>query len=608
TVIIDPWIQTPAFASNLDCVWECEKDGAGNVYLIGGTNPMQLKKYNSTGVLQWTYNTPYDTTAWLGTFAVDNVGNSYVTQGSAAQIVKVSPAGAVLWNNTNPFPTMILTEFWSLAFNCDQTKLIIGGTGGSYIPPYPYIYEINMANGNVVSSVKVAGAKSLGSEVRAIAPSGNGRYYFLTHDSIGYINQAFSSCPYSSSAGPRTNNSYTLSYKCENFRYDNAGIAAIKANTSFVYTHWGDRLDKRSLATGAIVASVAIPSGGFNGGAVQNSGIDIDNCGNVYVGSTNAVVKYDGNTLTQLAIYPTTYIVYDIVINSNGDIVACGSTGNSSIPIRSGYIESISTGTCMPMTQVCCDASICSQNNFCINDLPTTLQTTSAGGAWSGTGISNLGVFDPAMAGIGTHIIKYTLPCGSDSITATVHSCYTISVCITSGSLTALGGNGNYLWTSSTTSINCASCPNGICSGFVCNGVVVPTWTASGTTVLAPASNVFPIMVKDVISNITFTFSTLASIPLCTTTSIHEIDKENNTILIYPNPNNGEFSINYSFIQQGQELVLIDMLGREVKQIKLENNKGIKNINVSDLSNGIYSYKVQSKKETLFVGRINVIK
>ena len=70
TIIIDPWTVTPAFATNWDCVWECEKDGAGNVYIIGGVTPLQLIKYNSAGAIQWTYNTPYDTSSWLGTFTM----------------------------------------------------------------------------------------------------------------------------------------------------------------------------------------------------------------------------------------------------------------------------------------------------------------------------------------------------------------------------------------------------------------------------------------------------------------------------------------------------------------------------------------------------------
>ncbi len=98
TIVIDPWTQTPNFVSTgWDSVWECERDGAGNVYVIGGTSPMQLIKYDPFGVIQWTHNTPYDTTAWLGTFAVDNAGNSYVSNGSTAAIFKINTAAAVQW-------------------------------------------------------------------------------------------------------------------------------------------------------------------------------------------------------------------------------------------------------------------------------------------------------------------------------------------------------------------------------------------------------------------------------------------------------------------------------------------------------------------------------
>ena len=524
TVVIDPWTQTPAFATNWDCVWECEKDGAGNVYLIGGVSPMQLIKYNAAGAIQWTYNTPYDTTAWLGTFATDNAGNSYVTQGSVAQIVKVSTAGAVVWNNTSPGGVFGSTEFWNITFNCDQTKLVIGGTGG-FVPPLPYIYEMNMATGNVVSSLQVTpGALIPTQEVRSIAPCGNGRYYFLTHDTIGYINQNFNACSTPASAIHKATNNYSFGYKCENFRYDNTGIMAIKANTSFVYVNRGDRLDKRNLNTSAIISSVAIPGGGystgFGGNSVQNSGIDIDDCGNVYVGSKNAVIKFDAN-LNQLASYPTTYNVYDVHVTAGGNIIACGSTGNSGTSSRSGTIEHINAGACATITLTCCDINICQVPNQCTTAAPFNLQAATAGGTWSGPGITNAttGTFNPATAGVGTHVITYSLACGVGTTTINVTACGSVSLCINSGSLTVIGGASTYSWTSTTTSVSCASCPGGNCIPFVCAGTTVPTWTASGTTVAAPSSTVFPIKVKDLGSGITFTFTTLASIPPCTTTS-----------------------------------------------------------------------------------------
>ncbi len=513
TIVIDPWTQTPAFVSNWDCVWECEKDGAGNVYIIGGVNKMQLIKYNAGGVLQWTYNTPYDTSAWLGTFATDNAGNSYVTQGSTAQIQKVSTAGALVWNNGSP-SSQLSAEFWNITFNCDQSRLVVGGTGGS-IPPVPYIYQIDVNTGNVVSSLQVTPGNLFPTqEVRSICSSGNGKYYFLTHDSVGYINQNFSICGPNSSAMKKGNSGYSLSYKCENFRYNNSGIMAIRSSGTFFYTHRGDRIDKRSLTTLAIISSAPIPGGVFSGSAVQNSGIDIDACGNVYVGSKNQVIKFDAN-LTQLATFPTSspFNVYDVHVSTAGDIIVAGSTGTSATAARTGFIQSIAAGACNTMSLICCDPSICIPPKKCVTDPPFTFTVSTPGGTWSGTGVNASGVFSPATAGIGTHTVVYSLACGSETVLVTVSSC-TLSICQNSGSLVVSGGTPTYTWTSLTTSLSCAACAFGC--NFLCPGTQVPVWSTTGSTVTAPTGTVFPIRVQDA-GGTTYTISNLASVPSCST-------------------------------------------------------------------------------------------
>ena len=513
TVVIDPWTQAPGFVSNWDCVWECEKDGAGNVYIIGGVNKMQLLKYSAGGVLQWTYNTPYDTTAWLGTFATDNAGNSYVTQGSTAAIQKVSTAGALVWNNGSP-SSQISAEFWNITFNCDQTRLVIGGTGGA-IPPLPYIYQIDVNTGNVLSSLQVTPGNLFPTqEVRSICSSGNGKYYFLSHDSVGYINQSFSICGPNSSAIKKANNTYALSYKCENYRYNNSGIMAIRSSGSFFYTHRGDRIDKRSLTTLAILASATIPGGVFSGSAVQNSGIDIDACGNIYVGSKNQVVKFDAN-LNQLATYATSsaFNVYDVHVSTGGDIIACGSTGTSATAARTGYIQSFAVGACATISLVCCDPSICLPPKKCVTDPAFTLTVSTPGGTWSGTGVNASGVFNPTTAGVGTHTVVYTLACGSESITITVSSC-TLNICQNSGSLVVSGGTPTYTWTSLTTSLSCASCAFGC--NFLCPGTQVPVWSTTGSTITAPTGTVFPIKVTDA-NGTTYTVTNMASVPSCST-------------------------------------------------------------------------------------------
>ncbi|MCX6200337.1 MAG: T9SS type A sorting domain-containing protein [Bacteroidetes bacterium] len=530
-ITIDPWTVTPNFpTTQWDCVWECEKDAAGNAYLIGGTSPMQLLKYNAAGALQWTYNTPYDTTSWLGTFAVDNAGNSYVTQGSIAAIQKISPAGAMIWSNPNPGGIFASTEFWSISFNCDQTKLVIGGTGNT-LPPQPYVYQVDMSNGNVTANIRVTdGALFPTEEVRSITACGNGKYYFMTHDSIGYLNQNFSLCGTPAQAKQYFDNTYHLGYKCENFRYNNTGIEAIKTYGGFVYVNRGNRLDKRNFTTGAIIASVAIPGGAFTtqfGSSFnENSGIDIDDCGNIYVGSKGQVVKYN-QSLTQLATYPATtngstiYNVYDVEVSTGGNIIVAGSTGTSGSGARTGAMQQIAVGACGIVAITCCDASVCQMGPYCTTDGAVTLTASTPGGTWSGVGITNTstGVFNPTTAGQGTHYIVNTIGCGSDSIAITVNICASLSACLEqNGNITATGGAGPYTWYEQDTTQDCSACLLGICNFPPGCSPATYTWNqfASGNTEAVPE---YPVRIVDINNNQLIITSTTV-LPNCTACSI----------------------------------------------------------------------------------------
>jgi gliding motility-associated-like protein len=539
-VIIDPWTQTPAFATNWDCVWECERDGSGNAYALGGVMPMQILKYNAAGTLQWTYNTPYDTSnVWLGTFAVDNSGNSYVTAGSTAQIQKIGPAGALIWNNASPTGAFSNGEFWTISFNCDQSKLVVGGTGGAALTLKATVYDINVNTGAVITSADFAQGSTFGfppsvQEVRAICTSPSGKYYFMTQDTVGAFSQNFSLC----SGTPllyKIDNSYDLGYKCENYRYDNAGICAIKANNNFYYTQNGSNVHKRNLQTGVIISTVAIPGGASTTAlgdfSVSNSGIDIDDCGNVYVGSSNGVVKYDAN-LTQLAFYPTSFKVYDVHVSTSGDIIAGGSTGNSSNAIRTGYIQTFAASACAPLVASCCDATICPVQSVCETDAPLTLTAATAGGTWSGNGVNASGVFDPTVSGAGIQQITYTLPCGSETISINVSPCQALTACVESnGSVTVSNGIAPYNWayyqaattTPITNQTECQSCGytwfgfqclNGFTPANSCNSPAQWVNFSTGTNATIPAGN-SQVQVTD--NSGTITVLTIANLPNCTT-------------------------------------------------------------------------------------------
>ena len=573
-VVIDPWVHTPTLA-NSNGVWECDKDAAGNVYIIGGDMPMVLQKYDAGGVLQWTYNTPWDTANnWLGTLAADLNGNSYITSGSVAAIQKISTTNNLTWSANGG----AMDEYWMIAFNCDQTKLIVGGTRLNPLviaDSHGVIFDINTTDGSVMNHLNVVGARTytlMGmpvtepNEVRALTSSRDAKYYYLSLDSIGAINQNMTLC---TTNGPLfvVSSTYNFSYKCENYRPSNgnSGIRAIRANNNFVYSQNGNSISKRSLIDGSVLATAAIPGGistsvsmtNFN--QPGNCGIAIDSCGNVYAGSGDRVVKFDAdlNIITSVNL---PFAVFDVVVSTGGNIVVCGATGTSASTSRTGYVQSIDMAACLPFALICCNTSVCPAGPFCPSDAPFQLVSETPGGTWSGAGVDpTSGVFTPSAAGVGSHTITYTLPCGSSSIIVVVNSCIPLAACLgLDSSITVSGGDAPYTWqqffpaTSSpiTNQAECTACGytwNGLLSQCL-NGIfpvtscdVAAHWTtiATGATVTPPVT--FPIKAIDNYGE-SIVINDYASLPQCAPCPTITVTAANITNATCVGGNNGSFS------------------------------------------------------------------
>lgn len=381
TVIVDPWTQNPVL-NNARKVWETETDQSGNVYIYGGDTPIRLLKYNSAGTLQWTFTPSAPTwdsaNYWIGGFITHPNGDSYMTTGSNGEIRKINTAGAQQWyNNPNGFTSY---EYWSLAFNCDLTKLVIGGsrlTFGFPVVIRGVIMDMNLANGAILTTRVVAYGNPSSfppsiQEVSSICMAPNNNYYFITLDTVGSINTALTTVNF------KIQTNYNFDYYIPAYGFGTKQpISAIRANANAFYTLNGATIHKRNLATGAVMATAAIPGGSntatFFGTRVNgNGGLDIDASGNVYVGSVNQVVKYDAN-LNQLATYPTSFAVYDVDVNNNGEIAACGYASNT------GYIQSINVSAGAQMAYVCS------------NNVTTTASSTNilCNGQCTGTGTAN---------------------------------------------------------------------------------------------------------------------------------------------------------------------------------------------------------------------------
>jgi len=549
-VIIDPWVISPAFNGG-DFTREVETDAVGNVYAIGGEIPMVLRKYSPLGTLIWQYNTPWDTINgdWLGTLATDDAGVSFITQGTGSEIERISTTGTMVWSQAYT-PGGLSTEFWSITFNCDNSSLIVGGTGqgSGLFEMRAVIYDINPVNGTVngqvtVNTNSIAAIGSFPIEVRSISSSRNAKYIYLTHEEVGAINQNIGSCP-SDVPVFQTSNT-TLGYKCESFLsadQNGGGLKAIVANDNFFYVHNGDEIRQYNVSTGVLINTAPLPGGSsstvpiFGGLIVDCSGIDVDVNGNVYAGSMDRVVQFDANLNVLSSINTTNgFTVYDVSVSSNGEVIAGGAIlDNSSASNRGARIESLNFTTGGKYALVCCDANICVTGPFCPSDPIVALTPNTPGGTWSGAGVDASGNFDPSSAGAGSHDITYTLPCGSETITIVVDPCTVIDVCSeANGDLTASAGNGAYTWytgvvTSNTTPITseaeCVSCatatPQYVFGFYInCDISDCPTtdtiWTQYATGVTAPAPPSYPIQVIDGNGIIT-TYDNAGTISACT--------------------------------------------------------------------------------------------
>ncbi len=522
-VIIDPWVTTPPFG-NSQGIWDIDVDDVGNVYVYGGDTPMRLRKYDPAGALQWTYNTPWDSANyWIGTMITEPTsGDCYITAGTDPVIARINTGGTQDWSaNGGAFD-----EYWKLAFNCDYTRLMLGGTRltiGPSLQPigYGYVFEINMSNGAQINQAEVAsltpgplGLIGNPNEVRAMCPSPNGKYYYMTLDTIGVFTDNLT-------LGYQNNHGYGFSYQVAGYGATNQSINAMAATTDFLYTQNGSTLHKRNIVDGSIVATVAIPSGitsvdlGF--ASAENGGLVLDSCGNVYAGSSNGVYKFDAD-LNQLGFQSTPGRVYDVAVNSAGELVACGQ----------GFVASLNLTPCAPPKAICLNClELIPAGPFCQTDAAVTLVADPTGGTWSGPGITDplLGTFDPAVADTGTHVIHFTptipLVCGIDSLSIRVNYCVDLLACLNgAGDITVSNGVGPYTWSQLVDTLDCSACFPGFppiiepCTTPPGCAVQSTMWLEFATdTTVTPTGN-WPISIEDSQGNV-LQINAISDLPAC---------------------------------------------------------------------------------------------
>jgi hypothetical protein len=136
-------------------------------------------------------------------------------------------------------------------------------------------------------------------------------------------------------------------------------------------------------------------------------------------------------------------------------------------------------------------------------------------------------------------------------------------------------------------------------------GVINCTWTTGQTNpiifVTPTVTTTYSVSGMDN-NGCTFTSSITQSVSDCM--GISSINYNTEAILIFPNPNNGEFWLNIKRPLISAEFILFNEAGQEVHKQKVNKDKNL--VQTKDLSPGIYYYSITENKKVVAKGKVQL--
>lgn len=106
-----------------------------------------------------------------------------------------------------------------------------------------------------------------------------------------------------------------------------------------------------------------------------------------------------------------------------------------------------------------------------------------------------------------------------------------------------------------------------------------------------------------------FKLGKLEGSPCDTLTSVKMYGIKEKEFKVYPNPTNGNASISYMLENNmPAQLIITDIVGKQIKNVELIATKQIETIDCKNLSNGIYVIQVVQNKKLLYSERLVINK
>jgi gliding motility-associated-like protein len=446
TLIIDPWVANPSFAG-VNTGYDIAQDAAGNIYVYGGMNPYELKKFTSLGAPIWTYNTA--AFGYYGDMNLDFIGNPFCIYGPwGDQCIKLTPAGVLTFNvNSGGAATR---EIYRIEQNPISGQMTVNGMElpGNLVP---MVLSIDPATG--IYSPSTLHPTNLYGESRDMCVDANGDVFSLVYSTLGSPNSANDNIIWKTNSANVNVASIISGYLLDevDLSYTDSEFSGHNGMDvgCDLYTFDGITLMKRDKNTLALLGSVVIPGGV----EYSTGGLYTDACGNVYVGGNGNVYMYD-NTLTLVSTQAVPAMVCDLCPGLNpGEILVTGFGFLCSVTFPVQNCSASFTITSTPSTICPCDgtatvavSAMCTAGTYTYNWLPSGGTAATATGLCPGT--YTVVYTDTQTGAIDSATVTVTGSSPSISVTSVPAnpSCYGAS----DGSITASasGGSGTYtyLW------------------------------------------------------------------------------------------------------------------------------------------------------------------
>lgn len=373
-LVIDPFVTGTSNLTGVNSgkAIDVDFDYNGNIYVAGGGNLISSfaagashkhAKYNSAGVLEWTFNGVLTIPSWqadfyYGGWVVDKAtGNLYIGQGYATagfRVIRLSTTG--LYDNYISTGNPAFQEAWKMYWVCNNGSPQIICAGGGTTGPTNFAY-CSPPSTTLSAAVNLTGSPVVGQDMTdLIVDPVTGSLYTIyaspldptTGNKLFKTNPPYSaaSTAWSTSTGYAgvINELANRPYLGAGYNDNSSNILA--QNATYVFYWDGQHLQAFNKTTGAITGTpITIAANPL----LMQGGIVADACDNVFIGNTNGTVKvykFNGSTFDDAAapdinIVGHTTNVYDLALDESKKLLY--ASGN-------GFVASIDVASYCPTT------------------------------------------------------------------------------------------------------------------------------------------------------------------------------------------------------------------------------------------------------------------